>query len=491
VSDAEVKPNIKSDTRPNAKPASDAIIEAVGVEKSYPQADGTRIQVVGLTNLQIEPGKIVALLGPSGCGKSTLLRMLTGLSQPSSGTLLWHGKPLDGQMPNVAIVFQSFALFPWLTVLENVEAPLEAKGVPDVERHKRALRTLDTVGLDGFETAYPKELSGGMKQRVGFARALVVEPEVLFMDEPFSALDVLTAENLRGELLELWLNKKMPTSAIFIVTHNIEEAVMLADRVMVLGRNPARIRSDFNIRLTHPRDRKSARFVELVDYIYKVMTEPEVEHTLPDAETTAEIILPTGGLTKDALKDALRKQEAPVRTTRYQILPHARVGGIAGLVELLHDRGGREDLFRLSEELAMDVEDLLPILEACVLLGFAWLKEGDVQITPQGVIFADADIQQRKVLFRQASLDHVTILKQIDSILKRKSDHSIADEFFHDILDEHFSEDEVQRQFETAMNWGRYAEIFDYDREKGRLVQTEAPASAEPVAAPAAETPKS
>jgi NitT/TauT family transport system ATP-binding protein len=305
------------------------------------------------------------------------------------------------------------------------------------------------------------------------------------MDEPFSALDVLTAENLRGELLELWLNKKMPTSAIFIVTHNIEEAVMLADRVMVLGRNPARVRSDFNIRLKHPRDRKSPRFVELVDYIYKVMTEPEAEHDLPDAETTAEIILPTGGLTKDVLK----KQESPVRTARYQLLPHARVGGIAGLVELLHDRGGHEDLFRLAEELVMNVEDLLPILEACVLLGFAWLKEGDVQITPQGVAFAEADIQQRKVLFRLAALEHVTILKQIDSILKRKSDHSMADEFFHDILDEHFSEDEVQRQFETAMNWGRYAEIFDYDREKGRLVQSEPPAPSEPPAAPAIETP--
>ena len=461
------------------------IIEAVGIEKSYPQADGTRIQVVGLTNLVIEPGKIVALLGPSGCGKSTLLRMLSGLSEPSSGTLLWHGKPLDGQMPNVAIVFQSFALFPWLTVLENVEAPLEAIGVPAVERHKRALRTLDTVGLDGFETAYPKELSGGMKQRVGFARALVVEPEVLFMDEPFSALDVLTAENLRGELMELWLNKKMPASAIFIVTHNIEEAVMLADRVMVLGRNPARIRSDFNIRLKPPRDRKSARFVELVDYIYKVMTEPELEHDLPDADTTAEIILPTGGLTKDTLK----KQEAPVRTARYQLLPHARVGGIAGLTELLHDRGGREDLFRLAEELVMDVADLLPILEACVLLGFARLSEGEVQITPQGVIFADADIQQRKILFRQAALEHVTILKQIDSVLKRKSDHSIADEFFHDILDEHFAEDEVQRQFETAMNWGRYAEIFDYDREKGRLVQTEPPAPSEPAGGPGVASP--
>jgi NitT/TauT family transport system ATP-binding protein len=445
---------------------SEAIIEAVAVEKWYPQPDGTRIQVVGSTNLAIESGKIIALLGPSGCGKSTLLRILSGLSQPSAGMLSWHGKPIDGQLPNVAIVFQSFALFPWLTVLENVEAPLEAKGIGAVERRKRALRMLDTVGLDGFETAYPKELSGGMKQRVGFARALVVEPEVLFMDEPFSALDVLTAENLRSELLELWLNKKMPTSAIFIVTHNIEEAVMLADRVMVLGRNPARVRSDFNIRLQHPRDRKSARFIELVDYIYKVMTEPEAEHALPDAETTAEIIVPPGGF---------RKQQAPIRTAKYQLLPHARVGGIAGLVELLHDRGGREDLFRLAEELIMDVQDLLPILEACVLLGFVLLREGDVQITPPGIRFADADIQQRKVLFREAALENVTILKQIDSVLKRKSDHSISDEFFHDILDEYFAEDEVQRQFETAMNWGRYAEIFDYDRESGRLIQAEPP----------------
>jgi NitT/TauT family transport system ATP-binding protein len=450
---------------------AEAIIEAVAVEKSYPQPDGTRIQVVGATDLAVEQGKIIALLGPSGCGKSTLLRILTGLSEPSSGTLLWHGKPLNGQTPNVAIVFQSFALFPWLTVIQNVEAPLEAKGVAEVERRKRALRALDTVGLDGFETAYPKELSGGMKQRVGFARALVVEPEVLFMDEPFSALDVLTAENLRNELLELWLSKKMPTSAIFIVTHNIEEAVMLADRVMVLGRNPARVRSDFNIRLKHPRERKSAKFVELVDYIYKVMTEPDAEHALPDADTTAEIVLPKGGITREGSK----RQEAPLRTAKYQMLPHARVGGIAGLLELLRDRGGREDLFRLSEELVMDVEDLLPILEAGVLLGFAWLKEGDVQITPAGIAFADSDIQARKVLFRQASLEHVTILKQIDSILKRKADHSIADEFFHDILDEYFAEDEVQRQFETAMNWGRYAEIFDYDRTTGKLVRADQP----------------
>ena len=429
----------------------DPIIESRAVEKFYSQPDGNRIQVVAPTDLSIEAGRIIALLGPSGCGKSTLLRILSGLSKPSSGDLLWHGKPLDGQTPNVAIVFQSFALFPWLTVLENVEAPLEARAVGAVERRKRALKTLDTVGLDGFETAYPKELSGGMKQRVGFARALVVEPEVLFMDEPFSALDVLTAENLRNELLELWINKKMTTSAIFIVTHNIEEAVLLADRIIVLGRNPARIRADFEVGIPQWRDRKGDRFGELVDYIYKVMTQPEVEHVL---------------------RSATPVPPARVRQ-KYQMLPHARVGGIAGLLELLHDRGGSEDLSRLSEELVMDVEDLLPIVEASALLGLVTLAEGEVKITPRGVSFADADIQTRKVLFREAVVQYVMVLQQIENVLKAKTDHSIPMEFFHDILDEHFSQDEVERQLDTAMNWGRYAEIFDYDSESGRLVLAE------------------
>src|SRR5438445_3285691 len=252
-----------------------AIIEAKALEKFYLRADGGRIPVIAPTDLAIYPDKIVTLLGPSGCGKSTLLRMLTGLARPSAGQVLWHGRPLDGCLPNVSIVFQSFALFPWLTVIENVEAPLEARGVAALERHKKALRILDAVGLDGFETAYPKELSGGMKQRVGFARALVVEPEVLFMDEPFSALDVLTAETLRGELLELWLDRKIPTRAIFIVTHNIEEAVVLADRIIVLGRNPAHIHADFTVGIPQPRDRKGPQFVELVDSIYRVLTKPD------------------------------------------------------------------------------------------------------------------------------------------------------------------------------------------------------------------------
>lgn len=441
---------------------TDPIIRAQAVEKFYLQPDGHRIEVIAPVDLDVEPGKIVALLGPSGCGKSTLLRILTGLSKPSSGEVLWHGQPIASQNAGVAIVFQSFALFPWLTVIDNVEAPLEARGVPALERHKRALRILDTVGLDGFESAYPKELSGGMKQRVGFARALVVEPEVLFMDEPFSALDVLTAENLRNELLELWLSKKMPTSAIFIVTHNIEEAILLADRVIVLGRNPARIRADFSVELPQPRDRKSPRFVELVDYVYKIMTQPDLALALPGVHAA---------------------EQKPARQ-KYQMLPHARVGGIAGLLELLQDRGGKEDLYRLAEDLIMDAEDLLPIVEACVLLGFATLKEGDAEITPDGVRFAEADILSRKTLFRHAAIGHVMILQQIDSILHAKTDHSISEEFFYDILDEHFSQDEVERQFETAMNWGRYAEIFDFDRESHRLILAEPVSEPHPPTAP-------
>src|SRR5579875_1776400 len=261
---------------------AEAIIRAQQVEKFYAQPSENRIQVIAPTDLAIWPGEIVALLGPSGSGKSTLLRMHSGLSRPSGGEVFWHEKPIGSVEINVSIVFQSFALFPWLTVLENVEAPLKARGIDPEVRRERSLKILDTVGLDGFQSAYPKELSGGMRQRVGFARALVVEPEVLFMDEPFSALDVLTAENLRSQLLELWLGKQIPTRAVFLVTHNIDEAIYLADRIIVIGGNPARIRADFEVALAHPREHQSPQFISLVDYTYKVLTQPETE-VLPPA----------------------------------------------------------------------------------------------------------------------------------------------------------------------------------------------------------------
>ncbi|HEY1810655.1 MAG TPA: nitrate/sulfonate/bicarbonate ABC transporter ATP-binding protein [Acidobacteriaceae bacterium] len=430
---------------------TDPIIEARQVEKFYSQSRDARIQVIAPTDLQISAGEIVALLGPSGSGKSTLLRMLSGLSRPSAGSVLWHGQDVRSVEVNVSIVFQSFALFPWLTVRENVEAPLQARGMDAAQRHRRSTKILDTVGLDGFEAAYPKELSGGMRQRVGFARALVVEPEVLFMDEPFSALDVLTADNLRGELLELWQKKTIPTQAIFLVTHNIDEAVLLADRIIVLGRNPGHVRTDFKVTLTHPRERKNPAFTALVDYIYKVLTRPDVQ--------PAEVpVLANGRRIRDQ------------RQMHYEMLPHARPGGIAGLLELIIDLGGRTDIYRLADELAFEIDDLFPIVEAAQLLGFLKVEEGDAVITPEGRAYAQAEILEQKELFRKAAVDHVLLLRQITRALRNKSDHSVPEDFFLDMLDEQFSDDECERQLETAINWGRYAELFDWDDGRRRFV---------------------
>jgi NitT/TauT family transport system ATP-binding protein len=433
---------------------TDAIIRAERIEKYYAQPSANRIQVISATDLSIVPGEIVALLGPSGSGKSTMLRMLTGLSRPSAGKVYWHERPIGDVEINVSIVFQSFALFPWLTVLENVEAPLRARGVPPAERRERSMKMLDTVGLDGFEAAYPKELSGGMRQRVGFARALVVEPEVLFMDEPFSALDVLTAENLRSELLELWANKTMPTRSVFIVTHNIEEAVLLADRIIVLGRNPGHIRTDFRVQLTQPRDRKSEPFTQLVDYIYKVLTRPDVT---PSEAPEQQVSRP-------------RDQ----RQMRYQMLPHARPGGIAGLLELLLDKGGRDDIYRLADDFAFEIDDLLPIVDAAQLLGFLKIEEGDAAITEPGAEYANSEILRQKELFRDAAVENVLLLRQIRRALESKSDHTVAEDFFLDMLDEQFSEEECQRQMETAVTWGRYAELFDFDAARRRFVMPDA-----------------
>ena len=435
------------------KTATECLITLEGVSKAYQQPNGQKISILEPINLELRSGEIVALLGPSGSGKSTLMRMIAGLIPPSNGQVLYHNRPLVGLNPGVAIVFQNFALYPWLTVLENVELGLKAKGELPEPRLQKALRMIDIIGLDGFENAYPKELSGGMRQRVGFARALAVEPELLCMDEPFSALDVLTAENLRFELLDLWLEKKIPTKAVLIVTHGIEEAVILADRIVVLGRNPGRIRAELTVTLPHYRDRKTAEFQALVDQVYKILTNPELS-----CETVAA----------PAKSATTVSQPEPAPSAKYQSLPQVRIGAIAGLLELLEDRK-EKDLYRLGQELMLEVDDILPIVEAAKLMEFLVIQEGDLLLTPVGIQFIAGGIDQRKQVVRTQILSNIRLVQQISRMLQAKRNHRISEELILDILEAHFSPQEAMRQLQTAIDWGRYAELYSYDEPGGEI----------------------
>ncbi|MGB7712401.1 MAG: nitrate/sulfonate/bicarbonate ABC transporter ATP-binding protein [Microcoleus sp.] len=432
------------------KTATECLITLEGVSKVYQQPNGQKISILEPINLELRSGEIVALLGPSGSGKSTLMRMIAGLIPPSDGQVLYHNRPLVGLNPGVAIVFQNFALYPWLTVLENVELGLKAKGELPEPRQQKALRMIDIIGLDGFENAYPKELSGGMRQRVGFARALAVEPELLCMDEPFSALDVLTAENLRFELLDLWLEKKIPTKAVLIVTHGIEEAVILADRVVVLGRNPGRIRAELTVTLPHYRDRKTPQFQAIVDQVYKILTNPDLscETVSPPATTVS--------------------QPQPAQSTKYQSLPQVRIGAVAGLLELLEDRK-EKDLYRLGQELMLEVDDILPIVEAAKLMDFLAIQEGDLLLTPVGLQFIAGGIDQRKQIVRTQILSNIRLVQQISRMLQAKRNQRISEELILDILEAHFSPQEAMRQLKTAIDWGRYAELYSYDEPGGEI----------------------
>ncbi len=437
------------------------LIAVEQVSKSFPLPDNKgEFTVLSQISLTIRSGEVVALLGRSGSGKSTLLRIMAGLIPPSQGQVFSNGKPLRGANDDVAMVFQSFALLPWLTVLENVQLGLEARGIRREERYRRALKAIDLVGLDGFESAYPKELSGGMKQRVGFARAFVLQPQVLFMDEPFSALDVLTSENLRGEIDDLWNAKTFPAQSILIVTHNIEEAVFLADRVVILGSNPGRLRGEVAIDLPRPHNSADPRFQSLVEYIYRIMTNPEIEMK--------------GLVTVETPKTA------GFQSPYSQPLPHVRVGGISGFLELIADQpGGTEDIPVLAERLQLAVDDLLPILDAAVMLGFAEVTQGDVVLTEVGKDFATTTILRSKDLFRQQLLKNVPIINSILQTLRGKKNGSMREDFFIDLWDEHFPREEAERQFATAVDWGRYAELFEYDAREQRLYLPESTADLE------------
>jgi NitT/TauT family transport system ATP-binding protein len=421
------------------------LLELKGITQKYGRGD-RRFTAVDNVSLTIDEGEFVALLGPSGCGKSTLLRIITGLNQPAEGQVLYRGQPLRGVNPHATIVFQTFALFPWLTVQQNVEVALKARGVPPNLRAVRAIDLLDMVGLDGFETAFPRELSGGMRQKVGFARAMAVEPELLCLDEAFSALDVLSAESLRGELLELWQSGSIPTKAILMVTHNIEEAVFMADRVVVMDKQPGRVIADQKIDLPHPRQRKSPRFLELLDRVYATLA----------GQTQPEYV---------------ELGTAPGEAGVTRALPDVSIGELSGLLEFLNEMpANRTDVYRLEQELNLSTDAVLQLTEAAELLGFATIAKGDIALTPLGETFAEASILARKEIFA-TRIRRLPLFRWLLAMLKAADKGRLDRDVIRLALELEFSPEDAARQVEIAIQWGRYAELLAYDDNTETLYQ--------------------
>jgi NitT/TauT family transport system ATP-binding protein len=421
--------------------AGDELLRVEGVRKAFLKPDGSELLVLDSVDLTIRRREIVGLLGRSGSGKSTLLRTIAGLVKPSGGTLHYKGRALNGPAHGIAMVFQSFALFPWLSVQDNVELGLDAQGVPADKMRERAEQAIDLIGLSGFESAYPKELSGGMRQRVGFARALVVRPDILLMDEPFSALDVLTAETLRTDFLELWMEDQAPVESVLIVTHNIEEAVLMCDRVLVFSTNPGRISAEIPITLKHPRDRQDPAFRKLVDDIYVLMTARPTRSSGPKPQAT--------------IGDRL---------------PRAGSNVMAGLMESLEgDYDGKADLPQLAQTLQLEIDDLFPIVEALALLGFAEVARGDIQLSAAGRKYVQGDTQERKRLFAELLLKRVPLAAHIRRVLDERPGHRAPFVRFVTELEDHLSEDEAESVLQTAIEWARYGEIFSYDDAAGVL----------------------
>jgi NitT/TauT family transport system ATP-binding protein len=437
-------------------PETSPLIEIDHLYKTYPAADRGDRLVLDDVNFKLVPGEIVAVLGKSGSGKSTFLRIIAGLSEPSKGDVRYRGKDVKGPVRGAGMVFQSFALFPWLTVLGNVELGLEALKVPKEERRKRAEAAIDLIGLDGFESAYPKELSGGMRQRVGFARALVINPDVLLLDEPFSALDVLTAETLRGDLVDLWRDRKIPTQSILMVSHNIEESVEMADRILIFSSDPGRIRAEIRVPLPRPRDWNSPGFRHIVDQVYTLLT------------TT-----PGGAAGKRARGEpgAAEGQEFAIR------IPDAPTQQLSALIDtLMEDRyKGRADLPDLAEYQNLAVDDLFVLLDGMQLLGFAHVGGGDVELTAAGKAFSNAEMDERKSMFGNHLLRNVPLAAHIQKVLQERPNHRAPAARFLSELEDHMSEEWANDTLERLINWGRYAELFayDYDTETFRLEDPE------------------
>jgi NitT/TauT family transport system ATP-binding protein len=419
--------------------AAGALVEIRGVRHLYGEGGHVVLEDV---DLSLRSNELVALLGRSGCGKSTLLRIIAGLMRPTSGTVKIGGVEVDGPASQVAMVFQSFALFPWLTVMENVEVGLEAQRVDPTARKKRALAAIDLIGLDGYEIAYPKELSGGMRQRVGLARALVVHPQVLLMDEPFSALDVLTAETLRTDLLDLWCEGRMPISSILMVTHNIEEAVLMCDRILIFSSNPGRILGEIKVDLPQPRSRLDPRFRQLVDDIYARMTSGP-------ASKTAREGFPGTGIS--------------------MVLPRVSSNVLAGLMEAVaaEPYNGRADLPPLAASLQMEIDELFPAAETLQLFRFAEVAEGDIRLTEPGKHFVRLDLDDRKRLFKQHLLTYVPLAGHIKHVLDERATHRAPASRFRDELEDHMSDEAAEETLRAVISWARFGEAFAYDEDSG------------------------
>jgi len=419
---------------------SELLIELKDVSKSFKKSEHQDLLVLDQIKLKFYKKQIIAIIGKSGSGKSTLIRIISGLIKPTSGQVYYQEKPVNGPAQGMAMVFQNFALLPWLTVLENVELGLEALRIPREERRLRALKAIDIIGLDGFESAFPRELSGGMRQRVGIARAIVVNPDLLIMDEPFSALDVLTADNLKSDLLQLWKTQQMQTNIILIVTHNIEEAVLLADRIIILGHNPGMLRADLPVDLPHPRFEQDPKFRRIVDKVYTLMA--------GDNQTFQGHVLPTAGI-----------------GLAYR-LPDADISELTGLIETVDsilEHPGEIGLHELAEAWHLDVDDLFPLTETLDILHFAEMKNGTLILTEAGKAFAKADILTRKSKFAFHLLRYVPLIKHIRRILEERPGQSALKARFLTELEDHLSQKDAEQVLRTVIAWGRYAELFAYD----------------------------
>ena len=418
-----------------------ALLEVRNCRQSYHKDATADLVVLDEVNVTLHEAEIVALLGRSGSGKSTLLRIVAGLLAPTSGQVLWRGMPVHGPADGVAMVFQSFALFPWLTVQENVELGLQARRVPRAELERRAEAAIDLIGLGGFESAYPKELSGGMRQRVGLARALVVHPDLLLMDEPFSALDVLTAETLRTDLIDLWADGKLPAKSVLMVTHNIEEAVLMCDRILVFSSNPGKVASEVRIPFPHPRNRLDPAFRQMVDDIYALMT-----RRAPVSP---------------------RATAAPPPHPMATSLQRVGTNQMSGLMEALAGPPyhGRADLPALAGSLQYEVDELLPLGETLQLLRFALLEDADILLTEAGRQFVNAETEARKHIFAEALRAHVPLVGTIRQVLDERWNHRASAVRFRDELEDHMSPDYAEDTLRTVIGWGRYAELFSYDEE--------------------------